>query len=84
MMKQQQKLARLTTVNQLLEQLNTSVPIEKVEIRKLISQAYATINQPDSVTKRYQQIPDAINELICQLQVMAVAKNTISHLNKIS
>ncbi|TAR20665.1 hypothetical protein BV230_15025, partial [Lactiplantibacillus plantarum] len=26
MMKQQQKLARLTTVNQLLEQLNTSVP----------------------------------------------------------
>ena len=50
---QLQKLARLTTVNQLLEQLNTSVPIEKVEIRKLISQAYATINQPDSVTKRY-------------------------------
>ncbi|MGN8166659.1 hypothetical protein [Lactiplantibacillus plantarum] len=74
MMKQQQKLERLTTVNQLLEQLNTSVPIEKVEIRKLISQAYATINQPDSVTKRYQQIPDAINELIGQLQVMAVAK----------
>ncbi len=36
-MKQQQKLARLTTVNQLLEQLNTSVPIEKVEIRKLIA-----------------------------------------------
>ncbi|MCG0891652.1 hypothetical protein IMAU10418_03020 [Lactiplantibacillus plantarum] len=37
MMKQQQKLARLTTVNQLLEQLIISVQIKKVENKKLIS-----------------------------------------------
>ncbi|MDV0429813.1 hypothetical protein RXV91_02810 [Lactiplantibacillus sp. DA1] len=73
-MKQQKKLARLTIVNQLLEQLNASVPVERVDIRKLISKAYATINQPDSTTKRYQQVPDAINELNSQFQAIAVAK----------
>lgn len=73
-MKIEKKLARLNTVNQLLEELNDSVPVEKGKVRAAIQQAYASINKLDSTTKCYKQVPEAINELNSQLQLFAVAK----------
>jgi len=73
-MSNEKKLAAVDQINSLLEQLDHSVVNDNVAVKTAIKATYNQINKPEKNIQRYKQIPDAVQGLNRELQVIAVAK----------
>lgn len=59
-MNQEQAQIFLDQLNQLLNELYNSIPIEQKHLRKEITRAYIIINKPDDLKGQIEAVPDGL------------------------
>lgn len=72
-MKQAQKEAKVAQINELLNELNSSVT-EDNQVKTEIKKAYNSINKLEKIDKQYDQLHKAISDMNYQFQQIALRK----------
>jgi len=72
-MNQAKKAEVLEQINDLLNELNKSI-VDQGKIKDNIQVAYNQINKPEKDSQKYKQVSDAVNEMIGELQRIALKK----------